>query len=123
VNSRYRAPEGLAERHDTSAFTCRSTEQTHWLRRHARQSARSGTTKIFVVTDDDGGPVVAYYAWRMAHLAPAAAPARLSNGAGRYLDWAALKSATVSITVLRAAVEGPRARGGPIPHSPGGDDA
>ena len=90
MTSRYRAPEGLAEHHDTSAFTCRSTEQTDWLRRHARQSARSGTTKIFVVTDDDGGPVVAYYAWCMAHLAPAAAPARLTKGAGRYPQQVAL---------------------------------
>jgi len=84
VTSRYRAPEGLAEHHDISAFTCRSTEQTDWLRRHARQSSRSGTTKVFVVTDDGGGPVVAYYAWCMAHVAPAAAPARLIKGAGGY---------------------------------------
>ncbi len=59
MTSRYRPPEILAEHHDTSAFTCRSTEQTDWLRRHARQPARSGTTKIFVVTYDDAGPVVA----------------------------------------------------------------
>lgn len=85
MTSRYRGPEGLADHHDTSAFTCRSSEQTDWLRRHARQSANVGTTKVFVVNEEDGGgAVVAYYGWCMAHLAPAAPPVRLSKGAGRY---------------------------------------
>ncbi len=85
MTSRYSAPTGLTNDHDLSAFTCRSTEQTEWLRRHARQSATAGTTKVFVVvTEDDGASVVAYYAWCMAHLSPSAAPPRLTKGAGRY---------------------------------------
>ena len=80
----YRAPERLADRHDVSGFACRSSEQTDWLRRHARQSAATGTTKVFVVTETDSSAVVAYYGWCMAQLVTATAPARLLKGAGRH---------------------------------------
>lgn len=80
----HRAPEPLADHHDVSSFSCRSSEQTDWLRRHARQSTNTGTTKVFVVTETDGSSVVAYYGWCMAQLSSAAAPARLRKGAGRY---------------------------------------
>jgi GNAT superfamily N-acetyltransferase len=83
MSARYRPPELLADHHDTSGFECRSREQTDWLRRLARQSA-TGTTRVFVVTDETGHAVVAYYAWCMAQLAAAAAPERLRKGAGRY---------------------------------------
>ncbi len=79
-----RAPEPLDDHHDVSAFRCRSTEQTDWLRRHARQSASAGTTKVFVVTEPSGSTVVAYYAWCMAQVGTDTAPARLRQGAGRY---------------------------------------
>ena len=84
MSSRYRPPEPLADSHDLSAFTCRSSEQTDWLRRHARQSTRSGTTKVFVVTENGSSRVVAYYGWCMAQLSLADAPARVRKGAGRY---------------------------------------
>lgn len=84
MSSGYQAPEPLADHHDVSSFNCRSSEQTEWLRRHARQSASSGTTKVFVVTEDGGAAVVAYYAWRMAQLSTSAAPPRLRKGAGHY---------------------------------------
>jgi GNAT superfamily N-acetyltransferase len=84
VSSGYPPPEQLTEHHDVSTFTCRSREQTEWLRRLARQSANSGTTKVFVVPDLGGSAAVAYYAWSMAHLLIADAPARLRKGAGRY---------------------------------------
>jgi hypothetical protein len=67
-----------------SDFECRSREQTDWLRRHARQSAAAGTTRVFVVTGPDGLVVVAYYAWCMAQLTVPASPDRLRKGAGRY---------------------------------------
>ncbi|MGH9272147.1 MAG: GNAT family N-acetyltransferase, partial [Ilumatobacteraceae bacterium] len=65
-------------------FECRSREQTDSLRRHARQSAAAGTTRVFVVTEVDNAAVVAYYGWCMAQLTAADAPARLRKGAGRY---------------------------------------
>ena len=80
----YRPPELLRDDHLVERFTCRSTEQTSWLRRHSRQSAATGTTKVFVVTTHDAPDVVAYYAWCMAMLAVDAAPARMRKGAGRY---------------------------------------
>jgi len=82
--ARYRAPEPLTDQHDVSGFTCRSAEQTDWLRRHARQSSAAGVTRVFVVTETSTAAVVAYYAWCMAQVSPSAAPARLRQGAGRY---------------------------------------
>jgi GNAT superfamily N-acetyltransferase len=80
----YLPPELLCDDHVVEGFTCRSTAQTSWLCRHARQSAASGTTKVFVVTERNANHVVAYYAWCMAVLSVEAAPARLRKGAGRY---------------------------------------
>jgi hypothetical protein len=84
MTGRYRAPELLATRHELDQFECRSSEQTQWLRRHARQSGSTGTTKIFVTTEIESSVVVAYYAWCMAQITTIAAPARLRRGAGRY---------------------------------------
>jgi hypothetical protein len=81
----YRPPELLADHHDLTEFRCRSTEQTEWLRRYARQSAATGTTRTLVVTEmGDRYRVVAYYAWCMAQLNTEAAPERARKGAGRY---------------------------------------
>ena len=80
----YRLPELLANHHHLNEFSCRSTEQTDWLRRYARQSAATGTTRVFVVTEHHDNRVVAYYAWCMAQLDTEAAPARMRKGAGRY---------------------------------------
>ncbi len=82
--SRYRPPEPLAATHDLSGFECRSPEQTEWLRQYARQPAAVGTTKVYVVTDETGQMVVAYYAWCMAQLAAKDLSVRLAKGAGRY---------------------------------------
>jgi GNAT superfamily N-acetyltransferase len=84
VSGPYRPPEPLHQDHDLTGFSCRSSEQTDWLTRHARQSNDTGTTRVFVVTAHSGDLVVAYYAWCMAQLHPAGAPERLRKGAGRY---------------------------------------
>ena len=80
----YRPPELLADHHDLTQFRCRTTEQTEWLRRYARQSAATGTTRVFVVTEHQHHRVVAYYAWCMAQLNTEALPGRVRKGAGRY---------------------------------------
>lgn len=80
----YRLPELLADHHDLTEFRCRSTEQTEWLRRYARQSAATGTTKVFVVTERRSHRVVAYYAWCMAPLQTMATPSRTRKCGGRY---------------------------------------
>lgn len=84
MSGAYQPPEPLSERHDLDGFQCRSTEQTEWLRRHARQSAGAGTTRVFVVTEHGRSRVVAYYAWCMASVLPEQATERLRKGAGRY---------------------------------------
>jgi GNAT superfamily N-acetyltransferase len=80
----YRSPRLITATDNVEEFECASTEQTQWLRRHAQQSASTGTTRVFVVTQGDDSTVVAYYAWCMAQLDLAAAPERLKKGAGRY---------------------------------------
>jgi hypothetical protein len=85
VTAAYRPPRRLDPNDDiVGTFACRSSEQTTWLRRHARQSASTGTTRVFVVTPQDEVRVVAFYAWCMAQLDVEAAPTRLLKGAGRY---------------------------------------
>jgi hypothetical protein len=53
-------PRLLNTTDDVDTFTCRSTEQTNWLRRYARQSAATGTTKVFTVTPPGSNKVVAW---------------------------------------------------------------
>jgi hypothetical protein len=76
VTGTYRPPVLLAVEHDLDGFTCRSEEQTEWLRRHARQSSSSGTTRVLVVAPAGSKVVVSYYAWCIASVALADAPAR-----------------------------------------------
>ena len=46
----YHPPELLGHAHELDTVTCSSVEQADWLKRHARQSMATGTTKVFVVT-------------------------------------------------------------------------
>jgi hypothetical protein len=81
VTQRYRPP-GLLETDDVIGdFECRSTQQTEWLRFHARQAHAAGTAKVLVVTPADCDAVVAYYAWSMASVSVEDAP-RIRKGAG-----------------------------------------
>lgn len=80
----YRAPRPLGPDDRLDEFTCRSPEQTTWLRRHARQSVASRSTRVMVVTEAERTSVVAFYAWCMAQLGVHDAPERLRKGAGRY---------------------------------------
>lgn len=80
----YQAPVPLTAVHRTAEFACASVEQTRWLREHAAQAQAAGSVRVFVVTEVDSEIVVAYYAWCMASLEPAHAPARLRKGGGRY---------------------------------------
>ena len=64
----YLPPALLSSDHELERFECRSVEQTLWLRRHARQSAATGATKVLAVTPARSTEVVAYSAWCMANL-------------------------------------------------------
>lgn len=80
----YRPLVLLGAEHEVDGFECRSAEQTEWLRRHARQSSSTGTTRVLVVTPAGSSVVVAYYAWTMGSISLADAPPRARKGAGRY---------------------------------------
>lgn len=84
MSVQYRPPRLLDPSDALDGFTCRSTEQTEWLRRYARQANTSGTARVFVTTEPGSSFVVAYYAWSMASITVVDAPARLRKGAGRY---------------------------------------
>ncbi len=79
----YLAPRLLAGSDDVETFQCRSSEQTSWLIRHAKQPVSSHSTKVFVVAQEDDHQVVAYYAWTMAQLQLAEFPPRLAKRAGQ----------------------------------------
>jgi hypothetical protein len=84
VSQAYTRPEPLRDDHVLDGFECRSSEQTLWLRRYARQSVAVGTTRVFVITEVDSLSVVAYYGWCMAQLHASDTPSRLRKGGGRY---------------------------------------
>lgn len=80
----YLPPHLISSGHEVDDFRCRSTEQSIWIQRHAKQSAAANITKVLVVTEADSNQVVAYYAWRMAQIDLADAPRRLTTGSGNY---------------------------------------
>lgn len=80
----YRPPVPLGPEHQLHDFICSSPEQSAWLKDHARQSVAMSATRVFVVTADEGAEAIAYFAWTMAQLSSADAPARLRKGGGRY---------------------------------------
>jgi GNAT superfamily N-acetyltransferase len=84
VTSRYLPLRLLESTDEVEGFECSSDEQTQWMRRHARQASSAGTSRVLVVTEPGQSAVLAYYAWCMASIAVANAPARLRQGAGRY---------------------------------------
>jgi GNAT superfamily N-acetyltransferase len=84
VTAIYRSPRRLRVKDQLDSFECRSSEQTEWLQRHARQANSMGTAAVLVVTEPARNDVVAYYAWRMASVTAHDAPERLRRGAGHY---------------------------------------
>lgn len=76
----------LAKNHMVAGFDCGSAAQSEWLIRHALQAHQSGTSRVYVVIGDadEGRRVLGYYALAAGSVAPAAAPERLAQGAGRY---------------------------------------
>jgi GNAT superfamily N-acetyltransferase len=86
VTGRFSPVVPLAKNHVVDGFDCGSVAQSEWLTRHSLQAHQSGTSRVYVVTRDaDSGQTVAgYYALAAGSVAPAAAPQRLAQGAGRY---------------------------------------
>jgi len=82
----YLSPRSLEGRHELENFASRSSAQTQWLRKHARQAHATRSAHVMVVTARDpvgiAEDVVAYYAWTMASVTPSDLPERATRGVG-----------------------------------------
>ena len=77
-------PFALAREHDRSDFSCRSEEQTRWLRESARRAQDADTARVHVATLAGTSKVGAYYALSTTTIQRADATARLLKGVGGY---------------------------------------
>jgi len=77
-----RSPELLAPRHKFDAFDCGKPVLNDWLVRHARQAQGAGSTKTFVVADDDR--VVGYFSLTVGQIDTLEVPERMRKGMGHY---------------------------------------
>jgi GNAT superfamily N-acetyltransferase len=86
VTRRFGVVEALSKTHVLAGFDCGSQAQSDWLSAHALQAHQSGSSRVYVVTDLEAeeSRVVGYYALAAGSVAPAQAPQRLTQGAGRY---------------------------------------
>ena len=85
MSRRFGPVESLGRAHMLAGFDCGSAAQSAWLAAHAAQAHQAGLSRVYVVTDGDRTQrVVGYYALAAGSVAPAQAPVRLGQGAGRY---------------------------------------
>jgi len=84
VTRRYSDVEELTAAHEVSQFDCGSDTQSEWLRDHALQAHRSGTSRVYVVRRLEDDRVVGFHALATGSVLPADAPERVIRGAGRY---------------------------------------
>lgn len=84
MSSRLSAAEHLTSDHLVADFDCGSAAQTIWLRRHALQSQRGGTSRVFVVRRLADAKVVGFYSLTTGSVPNADAPIRFTAGAGRH---------------------------------------
>lgn len=82
--SRYRPPQRLTAEHDTSTFDCGTAAQTDWLRKHALHAQAAGTSVVYVSCRSGEARVVGYFALAAGSVEPSDAPARVTEGVGRY---------------------------------------
>ena len=86
MTGRFSPVAPLARTHVVTGFDCGSAAQSEWLVRHALQAHQSGTSRVYVVSEetDEAQRVVGYYAVAAGSVALATIPQRLAQGAGRY---------------------------------------
>jgi ribosomal protein S18 acetylase RimI-like enzyme len=86
VSGRFGPVETVSRTHVLAGFDCGSAAQSAWLITHALQAHQSGSSRVYIVTaaEDENHRVVGYYALAAGSVAPAQAPQRLAQGAGRY---------------------------------------
>lgn len=84
MTRRYSDVEELTAAHEVSQFDCGSDAQSEWLRDHALQAHRSGTSRVYVVRRLEDDRVVGFHALATGSVLPADAPERVTRGVGRY---------------------------------------
>jgi GNAT superfamily N-acetyltransferase len=77
------APEPLGAQHQLESFDCGKPALNDWLLRHARQGQGSGSSKTFVVAEDDGR-VAGYFSLTVGQVDTLEAPERIRKGMGQY---------------------------------------
>ncbi|MDE2419498.1 MAG: GNAT family N-acetyltransferase [Burkholderiales bacterium] len=77
-----RSPEPLGPQHRVDGFDCGKPALNDWLIRHARQAQGAGSSKTYVVTDNDR--LVGYFSLTVGQINPLDAPDRIRKGMGQY---------------------------------------
>jgi GNAT superfamily N-acetyltransferase len=75
----FHKPLALEAWHRAESFQCGALSLDGWLRKHALQSHRSGSSRVFVTTETEPN-IVSYYALAAGAVMPRAATARLARG-------------------------------------------
>lgn len=81
---RFRGPEALSRGHDIEGFDCGVESLNRWLKKHAAQAARGGSSRTFVVHDEEQGRVVAFHALTAASITHSEATSRAAKGMPRH---------------------------------------
>jgi len=71
------APQPLAAHHQVEGFTCGEPSLDEWLRRRASKNQANGSSRTYVVVEDDA--VVAYYCLSAGAISHAEAPSNLKR--------------------------------------------
>jgi GNAT superfamily N-acetyltransferase len=74
-----RGPELLGPDHVLEGFDCGTAALNEWLARRALANQRSGASRTWVVTDDEMGRVIGYYASATASMMRSAATKRAAR--------------------------------------------
>lgn len=76
------APQSLDANHRLDAFDCGKPALNEWLKQHARQAQASGSTKTYVVAEDER--IAGYFSLTVGQIDTLEAPDRVRKGMGRY---------------------------------------
>lgn len=82
--ARLRGPKPLERKDTREGFRCGVASLDTWLVEHAPSADAVGSARTYVVTDDEQGRVVGYYALTVASLEREEATSRASRGMPRH---------------------------------------
>lgn len=82
--SAYSAVEPITAEHETEEFDCGSRGLTDWLRKHALQANRAGTSRVYVVCRAGTRRAVGYHALAAGSVERESAPQRVQRGTGHH---------------------------------------